>query len=315
MTDMADVELRMSIGVVERETGISKDTLRIWERRYGFPEPGRDPHGDRAYAPEDVERLRIIKRLIDHGIRPGKIVPKPLSQLAKMSATHNQAPSANAQHQAEIDRYLGFIKQHKLVELQDALQDSLLWHGLQQFLIEILTPLNARIGEAWVCGDLEIFQEHAYSEILQSMLRHAIIGCKVSALPPKMLLATLPKEHHSLPLLMVEAALVDEGVHCISLGAQMPVKEIVSAAVAHRCDIIALSFTGNYPVKLITEGLASLRRELSSNIEIWAGGSAIARSRRAVENVKLLPTLNHAISEVAQWRQCHHVGIRKVMAN
>ena len=32
----------LSIAAVERDTGLSKDTLRVWERRYGFPSPGRD---------------------------------------------------------------------------------------------------------------------------------------------------------------------------------------------------------------------------------------------------------------------------------
>ena len=30
----------LSIAAVERETGLGKDTLRAWERRYGFPEKG-----------------------------------------------------------------------------------------------------------------------------------------------------------------------------------------------------------------------------------------------------------------------------------
>ena len=33
-----------------------------------------------------------------------------------------------------------------------------------------------------------------------------------------------------------------EGAHCISLGAQLPITEIVRAAAAHHCDIVALSF-------------------------------------------------------------------------
>ena len=37
------------ISAVERETGLSKDTLRMWERRYGFPAPGRDAQGERVY--------------------------------------------------------------------------------------------------------------------------------------------------------------------------------------------------------------------------------------------------------------------------
>jgi len=34
-----------TIAAVERDTGLSKDTLRVWERRYLFPVPGRDAHG------------------------------------------------------------------------------------------------------------------------------------------------------------------------------------------------------------------------------------------------------------------------------
>jgi MerR family transcriptional regulator, light-induced transcriptional regulator len=308
MADMADIGAGVSISTVERETGISKDTLRIWERRYGFPQPNRDPHGDRAYDLQDIERLRMIKRLIDHGMRPGKIVQQPLTQLVKISAKHNQTPSTNSQHQSEIDRYVRMIKDHQLAELQKNLHQSLRRYGLQTFITDILTPLNAYVGEAWVCGDLEIFQEHAYTEILQSMLRHAIVGYEKRAQPPRLLLATLPKEQHSVGLLMVEAALVEEGVQCVSLGSQLPISEIVRAAAAHDCDIVALSFTGNYPVKLIGEGLANLRKELPPAIEIWAGGSAIARSKRPIEHVRLLATLNDAIKEIALWRQRHHVN-------
>ena len=54
-----------NISAVERDTGLSKDTLRIWERRYNFPRPLRDEHGDRAYTRGQVEKLRLIKRLLD----------------------------------------------------------------------------------------------------------------------------------------------------------------------------------------------------------------------------------------------------------
>lgn len=64
----------LTISAVERETGLSKDTLGAWERRYGFPIPERDARGDRRYPPQQVERLRKIKRLVDHGFRPSKIM-------------------------------------------------------------------------------------------------------------------------------------------------------------------------------------------------------------------------------------------------
>jgi len=72
-TKLDDSDL-LTISAVERETGLSKDTLRAWERRYGFPLPERDARGDRRYPPQQVERLRKIKRLVDHGFRPSKII-------------------------------------------------------------------------------------------------------------------------------------------------------------------------------------------------------------------------------------------------
>ena len=63
----------LSIAAVERETGISKDTLRVWERRYGFPRPERNAFGERTYPAEQVARLRLIHRLMDQGMRPGRI--------------------------------------------------------------------------------------------------------------------------------------------------------------------------------------------------------------------------------------------------
>src|SRR5947209_13504875 len=49
----------------ERETGLSKDVLRVWERRYAFPRPKRDAHGERQYSSADVAKLRAIKRLME----------------------------------------------------------------------------------------------------------------------------------------------------------------------------------------------------------------------------------------------------------
>ena len=63
-----------SITAVERDVGLSKDVLRVWERRYGFPAPERDANGERVYPAEQVERLRLIRRLMDHGHRPGRLL-------------------------------------------------------------------------------------------------------------------------------------------------------------------------------------------------------------------------------------------------
>ena len=57
------------IAAVERDTGLSKDILRVWERRYGFPKPGRDAFGERrrGQCDDKIGDTEGARRL--HGIK------------------------------------------------------------------------------------------------------------------------------------------------------------------------------------------------------------------------------------------------------
>ncbi len=63
-----------NIGVVTRMTGISKATLRAWERRYGFPESERTSGGHRLYSERDIIQLRWVKNRIDQGMQTAQAV-------------------------------------------------------------------------------------------------------------------------------------------------------------------------------------------------------------------------------------------------
>jgi hypothetical protein len=49
-------------------TGVSRERLRTWERRYGFPEPHRVGTGPRRYAIEDVQRVVAVRRASEAGV-------------------------------------------------------------------------------------------------------------------------------------------------------------------------------------------------------------------------------------------------------
>lgn len=93
-------------------------------------------------------------------------------------------------------------------------------------------------------GDLQVFEEHLYTEQVVVLLRAAINPFPRMQGSPRVLLTTLPGEHHALGLLMVEALLMPEGAHCISLGVQTPLEDIRRAALAHNVHLVALSFSG-----------------------------------------------------------------------
>jgi DNA-binding transcriptional MerR regulator len=58
----------LSIGDVVAATGVGEATLRAWERRFGFPDPHREPSGHRRYSRDEVERIRAVVRERDRGL-------------------------------------------------------------------------------------------------------------------------------------------------------------------------------------------------------------------------------------------------------
>ncbi len=299
----------LSIAAVERDTGLSKDTLRVWERRYGFPQPRRDAQGERAYPLAQVEKLRVLKQLVDAGHRPGQVAPLPIERLRRLAAAGQSAPAPAGAPAADVGALLTLVVQHRTDELRRELAQALLRLGLARALEQVIVPLMARVGEAWSRGELQVFEEHLFSELVQSLLRQAIGGIPAPAdgARPRVLLTTLPREQHGLGLLMAEAMLVLAGARCVSLGVQTPVADIVRAAAAQRADIVALSFTSVMAARQVLDGLADLRRALPPAVEIWAGGGAAALHSRRDVPARVLATLAEVAPAVEQWRTTHAI--------
>ena len=58
----------LSIKEVAEQTGLAPGTIRMWEQRYGFPDPRRTASGYRRYEPEDVETLRRARAHRQRGL-------------------------------------------------------------------------------------------------------------------------------------------------------------------------------------------------------------------------------------------------------
>jgi len=295
----------VSIGAVERDTGLSKDILRMWERRYGFPQPLRDSNGERVYPLAQVERLQLIKRLMERGHRPGKIIPLATEDLKALGARPSRAPPVRG----EIEIFLDLVRNHQLPELRWKLTQALMKQGLETFIQETIAPLNHAVGDAWMRGDLAVFGEHMYTEQVEVLLRSAVASIQPRNRRPRVLLTTFPNEQHGVGLLMVEALLVPEGVHCVSLGTQTPIDDIRRATIAHKASILALSFSGSFTLRVAVDGLDALRAHLPPHVTIWAGGEMTRRMRKTLPGIVLLPDLGSAIPALKSWRT-HHVPQR-----
>lgn len=307
MNDRAAVRpITASIAAVERDTGLSKDTLRVWERRYGFPVPERDAVGERAYPLEQIEKLRVIKRLLDSGHRPGRIVGLDIAMLHDISESLSPSPQrlASSVTGTDLRVYMDLIKTHDVDGLRRALGQAAVRKGVAGMVCDVIAPLNVMVGDAWMRGLLEVFEEHMYTESVNIALRGAIASAPLapSSASPRVLMTTLPQEPHGLGLLMAEAMLALEGCRCVSLGTQTPILDIVLACAAHRSEVVALSFTANQNPNYVVNGLAELRQKLPASVDIWAGGSCPVLQRKPPEGVTVLADLQGIGAFVDAWR-------------
>ena len=62
-----------TIGTVARLSGFSPHQLRKWESRLGLLIPDRAENGRRIYSEKQIERLKILRRLINTGYRIGDL--------------------------------------------------------------------------------------------------------------------------------------------------------------------------------------------------------------------------------------------------
>jgi MerR family transcriptional regulator, light-induced transcriptional regulator len=298
------------IAAVERDTGLSKDTLRVWERRYGFPAPLRDANGERVYPPEQIEKLRLLRRLMDQGHRPGKIAECTVEQLQALAEAEPPPRAgwplpAMRGPEESLRPFLNLVTQHRVDELRRELSRLAVRAGLAHFVTDVMAPLTAMVGEGWARGELAIFEEHMFTESAQAVLRNAIAGIPHPGGSPRVLLTTVPQEPHGLGVLMAEAMFALEGARCISLGVRTPVLEIVRGAESQQIDIVALSFSPVVNPYQVLESLKELREQLAATTELWAGGASPTLHRRPPHGVRVLSDLAEIGPAVVQWRIDH----------
>jgi MerR family transcriptional regulator, light-induced transcriptional regulator len=297
--------ITVSIAAVERDTGLSKDTLRVWERRYGFPTPQRDPFGERAYTLDQIEKLRVIRRLLDSGHRPGRIVSLDIATLHSMGESLSPTPQRlGSATEVDLRTYMDLIKCHDVDGLRRALGQACMRMGVAGMVCDVIAPLNVMVGDAWIRGTLEVFEEHMYTESVHIALRSAIANAPIApaSASPRVLMTTLPQEPHSLGLLMAEAMLSLEGCYCLSLGTQTPILDIVLAATAHRSAVVALSFTANQNPNYVINSLEELREKLSPSVDIWVGGSCPAIQRKQRGGIAVITDLRGIGAFMDVWR-------------
>ena len=168
MTD----EAKYRVGMVAKMTGLSTHTLRMWEKRYAAVVPQRTEAGGRLYTDADVERLRLLHRLVRQGHAIGGIAKLANPELRQMaSVSPSVAAEPVSQHLPELRaRVMGAIERLRVEEAEQLLSRAALGTEPGEFLERVVAPILIEIGDRWERGDLRIAHEHACSTVMRGLL-------------------------------------------------------------------------------------------------------------------------------------------------
>lgn len=292
--------MHVGIGAVEEATGIARETLRAWERRYGFPQPVRSASGERQYQPEDVLRLQLIRQLLNNGQRPRHIVPMPIEDLRQLVVPDTSTDSEFLERgRSVLQDVLEMLRKDGARAVEEWLELELASNGLHRFIIRIAHPLAHAVGEAWSGGSLRVFEEHIVTSLMVGSIEFGIRSLpKPSRSAPTILLATIAPEEHTFGLLMVRGLLALSRAACLWVGSEMSVEEVARCAAAHKPDVVALSFSQCFPRVRAREDLKALRAQLGSSVQIWAGGACV-RSLPELPGIVRMMSLEDAMAAVS----------------
>ena len=267
-----DTRGSLHIREVVRITGLRREQLYMWQRRYGFPNPLRDAFGDRVYPPDQVARLKLIKQLLSEGWRAGAVVPLADSALQSMLGLAVDEPTPLP---SEIETAVKLLSQHRVGELQNHLSKLLVGQGLRKFLEQTLIPLNEAVHERVVRGEMQNFQELRFADLAQRLLRDVTRLVRPTRDARHVLLATPPNDPNQLGLAILELLLFTEGVNCLSLGAGVPAQEIAGAASAYKVALVVLLFDRGISGKIAGQEIRGLRAALPPELPLVVSGRAV----------------------------------------
>lgn len=287
------------IRAVAQMTGLSIDTLRAWERRYGAVTPDRNDRG-RLYSDADVARLRQLGELVSRGHAIGTIAGLPDHQLGDLLAGTHALTARPAEPFAPVnlEALTAALDGYDLDTIEAGLNRHAAVLSPRGLIFAVILPLLRDVGQRWEAGTLRAAQEHLISAIVRSVLGGLLRAVARPDATPKVVFAAPAGERHELGLLCAALLAASAGYGVVYLGPDLPATDVVHAATTAGARVAMVSAT---TPRSLDEADARTLGRLPPGVELWVGGPEAPRLSAAVQGpVRPVDALESVVGMLAR---------------
>ena len=229
---------------VAKLTGLSKDVIRVWERRYGLVKPSRSSNRYREYSDEEVALLRFVKAQMEQGATIGSLAAEGHDPLvARMRIATPVSAEDQKPHERLLDDLVGSLDPLDKAGFERRLNGAVAVIPFEEAVQRILLPLQRRVGELWHQGRLNIAVEHYVTKIIQQKLFSVMNQLSVNEFGPRILIACPEGETHEIGAQAVAYIAATRGCHVYYIGPNLPNSDLVIFGETITPDLILLSLT------------------------------------------------------------------------
>jgi MerR family transcriptional regulator, light-induced transcriptional regulator len=272
---MSRPEPGYNLKAVIRETGLSPEVLRAWERRYGLPNPERSPGGHRLYSQRDIALLKWLVARQTEGLSISRAVglwksleaggQDPLKTEPGLWTEEMGGPALDEQRRRWVNACLNFDE----LGANTALTQALATASPETACLEVLQKGLHEIGEMWYTGKASVQQEHFASTLAMRRLHALLAAAPLPNRHGRILAACPPGEEHEFGLLLSTFLLRWRGWGVIYLGANVPLERL-EEAVRSTSPMLVLSLAQTLPAAASLRDMAALFTE--AKIPLAYGG-------------------------------------------
>lgn len=229
---------------VAKLTGLSKDVVRVWERRYGLVKPLRSANRYREYTDEDVALLRFLKEELDRGQTIGALAVEGRdSLLQRMRASSAPTPQSFTPHDHLLDELVALLDPLEKTQFERRLNGAVAVIPFEESLQRILLPLQRRVGELWHEGRLNVAVEHYVTKLIQQKLFSVMNQLPINEFGPRVVIACPEGEAHEIGAQAVAYLAATRGCHVYYLGPNLPNSDLRALCERIKPDLVLLSLT------------------------------------------------------------------------